>query len=142
MKVTKRQLRAIIREERARLREDAIDTELKNLKKNVANDLDHIKDLKDDVEDDHEEELRAEKEKRKDETRFAELAGLPLQEQASGMSSGQSRAIGDLAYQFEDEINARMGSEDRNWYKNDDVMLAILEMLDGLKETIQQYGKM
>ncbi len=65
-----------------------------------------------------------------------------LQEQASGMSSGQRRAIGDLAYQFEDEINSRMGSEDRNWYKNEDVILAVLEMLDGLKETIQEYGKM
>ena len=66
----------------------------------------------------------------------------PLQEQASGMTSGQSRAIGDLAYQFEDEINSRMSSEDRNWYKNDDVLLAVFEMLDGLKETIQEYGKM
>lgn len=66
----------------------------------------------------------------------------PLQEQASGMSSGQRRAIGDLSYQFEDEINSRMSSEDRNWYKNDDVLLAVFEMLDGLKETIQEYGKM
>ena len=68
MKVTKRQLQRIIREERAALREDAIDTELDHLKKNISNDLDHVKDLKDDIKDDHEEEVRAEKEKhRKDE---------------------------------------------------------------------------
>ncbi len=65
-----------------------------------------------------------------------------LQEQASGLTGAQRRTIDDLRYQFEDEINARMSSEDRNWYKNDDVLLAVFEMLDGLKETIQEYGKM
>ncbi len=63
MKISKRKLARIIREERAKLREDHIDTELDHLKKNMSNDLEHIKDLKDDVKDDHEEELRAEKEK-------------------------------------------------------------------------------
>lgn len=77
-----------------------------------------------------------------DEARFAEIAGLPLQEQASGVSPAIGRQLNDLSYKFEDEINARMGSEDRNWYKNEDVILAVLEMLDGLKETIQEYGKM
>ena len=43
--------------------EDSIDTELDNLKKNVDNDLEHIRDLKDDIHDDHEEELRADREK-------------------------------------------------------------------------------
>ena len=65
-----------------------------------------------------------------------------LQEQASGLTGAQRRTIDDLRYQFEDEINARMSSEDRNWYKNDDVLLAVFEMLDELKETIQEYGKM
>ncbi len=65
-----------------------------------------------------------------------------LQEQASGLTGAQRRTIDDLRYQFEDEINARMSSEVRNWYKNDDVLLAVFEMLDGLKETIQEYGKM
>ena len=65
-----------------------------------------------------------------------------LLEQASGLTGAQRRTIDDLRYQFEDEINARMSSEDRNWYKNDDVLLAVFEMLDGLKETIQEYGKM
>ena len=65
-----------------------------------------------------------------------------LLEQASGLTGAQRRTIDDLRYQFEDEINSRMGSEDRNWYKNEDVILAVLEMLDGLKETIQEYGKM
>ena len=68
MRITRKQLRETIKEMQM-IREDSIDTELDHLKKNVADDLDHIKDLKDDVKDDHEEELRAEKEKeRKDES--------------------------------------------------------------------------
>ena len=67
----------------------------------------------------------------------------PLQERATfGLTGGEKRAIDDMRYQFEDEINSRMSQEDPNWYKEDDVMLAVLEMLDGLKETIQEYGKM
>ena len=60
MRLTKRQLKQAVRK---LIKEDSIDTELDHLKKNVADDLDHIKDLKDDIKDDHEEELRAEKEK-------------------------------------------------------------------------------
>ena len=45
MKITKSKLSRIIREEARRLREDHIDTELDHLKKNVSDDLDHIKDL-------------------------------------------------------------------------------------------------
>ena len=67
MRITRKQIREAIKELSA-LREDHIDTELDHLKKNIADDLDHIKDLKDDVEDDHEEELRAEKEKAKHES--------------------------------------------------------------------------
>jgi hypothetical protein len=69
MRITRKQLRETIKEMQM-IREDSIDTELDHLKKNVADDLDHIKDLKDDIKDDHEEEVRAEKEKhRKDESR-------------------------------------------------------------------------
>ncbi len=68
MRISKRRLAQIIREERQKLREDHIDTELDHLKKNVHDDIEHIKDLKDDIKDDHEEELRAEKEKRKHES--------------------------------------------------------------------------
>jgi hypothetical protein len=69
MRISRKQLRETIKEMQM-ISEDAIDTELDHLRKNVNDDLDHIKDLKDDVKDDHEEELRAEKEKeRKDETR-------------------------------------------------------------------------
>ena len=67
MRLTRRQLQKIINEEIGRLAEDHIDTELDHLKKNVHDDIEHIKDLKDDIHDDHEEELRAEKEKRKHE---------------------------------------------------------------------------
>ena len=60
-------LRRIIREERRKLYEDSIDSELDHLRKNVEDDIEHIRDLKDDIKDDHEEEVRAEKEKRKHE---------------------------------------------------------------------------
>ena len=66
MRVTKRQLKRIIREESTRLRrlrEDAIDSELDHLKGNIEDDIEHIRDLKDDVKEDHEEEIRAEREK-------------------------------------------------------------------------------
>tara|TARA_A100001011_G_scaffold397557_3_gene498962 strand:- start:826 stop:1614 length:789 start_codon:yes stop_codon:yes gene_type:complete len=63
MKITRKQIREAIKEFRT-INEDHIDTELDHLKKNVHDDIEHIKDLKDDIKDDHEEELRAEKEKR------------------------------------------------------------------------------
>ena len=69
MRITKRQLKRVIAEEYRKLHEDDIDTELDHLKKNVHDDIEHVKDLKDDIKDDHEEELRAEKEKRKHEGR-------------------------------------------------------------------------
>ena len=69
MRITKRHLKRIIGEETQRLAEDHIDTELDHLKKNIGDDLEHIKDLKYDIKDDHEEELRAEKEKEKHESR-------------------------------------------------------------------------
>tara|TARA_Y100001937_G_C6986246_1_gene270033 strand:+ start:194 stop:445 length:252 start_codon:yes stop_codon:yes gene_type:complete len=65
-----------------------------------------------------------------------------LQEQASGLAGGQSRAIDDMKYQFEKEINAKMSLENRFWYKEDDVMLAVLEMLEDLKAIIAEYEEM
>ena len=70
MKVTKKRLQRIIREEAARLHEDHIDTELDNLEKNREDDLEHIRNLRRDIEDDREEERRAhEEERRHDESR-------------------------------------------------------------------------
>ena len=70
MRISKRQLTKIIREEARRLAEDSIDRELGHLRANIHDDIEHIKDLHSDIEDDHEEELRAEKEKhRHDESR-------------------------------------------------------------------------
>ena len=69
MRITKSQLQRIIREESRRLRkntrlhEDAIDSELDNLHKNIGDDIEHIRDLRDDEEEDREEEHRAELEK-------------------------------------------------------------------------------
>jgi len=70
MRISKRQLKRIIREERVKLYEDSIDDELDNLKKNIGDDIEHIRDLKDDEHEDHEEELRAEKEKERHDESF------------------------------------------------------------------------
>ncbi len=68
--MTKKRLQRIIREEAARLHEDRVDDELDDLKKNVHDDIEHIRDLKDDVEEDREEEERAHSaERRHDESR-------------------------------------------------------------------------
>ena len=69
MKINKRYLQRIIREERRKLFEDSMDDELDNLKKNVHNDIEHIKDLKKDIEDDRDEEERDHDHERKDESR-------------------------------------------------------------------------
>ena len=60
MRITKKQLRRIIREEKRKLNEDHVGTELAHLRKNIGNDEEHLHDLKKDIEDDHEEEERAE----------------------------------------------------------------------------------
>jgi hypothetical protein len=68
MRISKKYLTRIIREERRKLFEDSVDSELENLKKNVHDDVEHIKDLKKDEEDDRDEEERA-RDHRKDESR-------------------------------------------------------------------------
>ena len=65
-----------------------------------------------------------------------------LQEQATGVSPRLQRGLNDLESMFEREINARMSSEDRRWFQNEDVILAIAEMLDNLKDTMVEYGEM
>ena len=68
MRVTKRQLKRIIREEAMRLREDSIADELEHLRKNREDDIQHIDALEKDIEDDREEAERAkEAERRKHE---------------------------------------------------------------------------
>ena len=70
MKITKRQLRRIIREESYKLREDHISAELDHLRKNIKDDEGHIDNLEKDIRDEREEEERAkEAKKRKDESR-------------------------------------------------------------------------
>ena len=65
MRITKRQLRRIIREEKSRLVEDSIDSELDHLRKNIDDDKDHIDNLEKDIEDDREEMKRAHDDERK-----------------------------------------------------------------------------
>ena len=70
MRITKRQLRRIIKEESRKLREDHIADELEHLRKNTKDDEEHIDNLEKDIRDEREEEERAkEAEKRKDESR-------------------------------------------------------------------------
>ena len=70
MRITKKYLKRIIREETQRLAEDHIDTELDHLRKNIDDDKDHIDALEKDIKDDrdeaeraHEEDLEHEREK-------------------------------------------------------------------------------
>ena len=59
MRITKRRLRRIIREEVRRISEDRIADELEHLRKNIRNDEEHIDNLEKDIEDEREEEERA-----------------------------------------------------------------------------------
>ena len=64
-----------------------------------------------------------------------------LQEQ-DGMSRMTRQYIDDMRYDFEKAISSKMGLENRFWYKDDDTVLAIMEMLDELKATIEEYSRM
>jgi len=64
-----------------------------------------------------------------------------LQEQ-SGMSANSREAIDSMQYNFEKAINSQLSLENRFWYKDDDTILAVLEMLDELKTTIEEYSRM
>jgi hypothetical protein len=58
MKITKEQLRQIIREEQAIVMEDSRKKEMGNLKKNIEDDKEHLEDLEQDIKDDEKEEER------------------------------------------------------------------------------------
>ena len=64
-----------------------------------------------------------------------------LQEQ-DGMSRMTQQYIEDMKYQFEKAISSKLGLENRFWYKDDDTILAVMEMLDDLKATIEEYSRM
>ena len=64
-----------------------------------------------------------------------------LQEQA-GLPTSASRALQSMRYNFEEEINAQMSQVDRKWYQNDDIMLAIMEMLEDLKSQMEEFSRM
>ena len=92
----KRKLRRIVRETRRnskrRLNEDEIDKELDNLHKNIGDDIEHIRSLKDDIKDDHDEEKRAEEDKeRKDETLKRKLRKIVRENTRSTRRSRRSR---------------------------------------------------
>lgn len=61
MKITKEQLRQIIREEQAIVMEDSRKKEMGNLKKNIEDDKEHLEDLEQDIKDDEKEEGRERK---------------------------------------------------------------------------------
>ena len=70
MRITKKYLQRIIREEVSRLAEDSISDELDHLRKNIDDDKDHIDNLEKDIEEDREEMEHAhEAEKEKNESR-------------------------------------------------------------------------
>ena len=59
-----------------------------------------------------------------------------------GMSHDQRERLNQMRYDFEKAINSGMSLSNRFWYKDDDTMLAILEMLDELKTEIEAYSRM
>ena len=64
-----------------------------------------------------------------------------LQEQ-DGMSRMTRQHIDNMQYDFEKAISSKLGLENRFWYKDDDTVLAVMEMLDELKKTIEEYSRM
>lgn len=75
-----------------------------------------------------------------DEARFAEIAGLPtLQEQANYKLD---RALMDLSYKLEDEINATVSQAtgEGQWWEMPEHVDAVMEMLDELKRTFGSFA--
>ena len=64
-----------------------------------------------------------------------------LQEQASGVSPAMNSLLQDLERNLEMEMNSRLQREDMMWWQNDDVILAVADMLDNLKATMAAYGR-
>jgi len=64
-----------------------------------------------------------------------------LQEQ-SGMSSSSRDNLDSIQYNFEKAINSQMSLENRFWYKDAETIQAIMEMLDELKATMEEYSRM
>lgn len=64
-----------------------------------------------------------------------------LQEQ-SGMSMNSRDNLDSIKYNFEKAINSQMSLENRFWYKDAETIQAIMEMLDELKATIEEYSRM
>ena len=74
-----------------------------------------------------------------DEARFAEIAGLPLQEQANYKLD---RALMDMSYKLEDEINATVAQAtgEGQWWENPATVDAVMMMLDELKQTFGSFA--
>ncbi len=147
MRITKRQLKRIIREERARLHEDSIDHELDNLKKNIGDDIEHIRDLKDDVHDDHEEELHAEKEKERKDESFRrrklrnQIRRLVREEHEADWGMGsheQSRTHSgeDYTGHMGDESKAHAGED----YEGDDVEGKAMDAMKAIHDLASAAG--
>ena len=64
-----------------------------------------------------------------------------LQEQ-DGLSREQRENLAQMRYDFEKAINSGLSLSNRFWYKDDDTVLAVLEMLDELKAEIEAYTRM
>lgn len=102
MKITKRQLRQIIKEEKAKiLRESFADAVNQGRAQSRA----------------------------REEAEFG------------GVSPAINSLLQKFESQFEMQINAALGSEDRRWWQNEDVIRAVVKMLDDLKATMADYGR-
>ncbi len=74
-----------------------------------------------------------------DEARFAEIAGLPLQEQANYKLD---RALLDMSFKLEEEISATVSqvTGDGQWWENPESVDAVMKMLDELKQTFGSFA--
>tara|TARA_B100000519_G_scaffold160411_1_gene142274 strand:- start:873 stop:1268 length:396 start_codon:yes stop_codon:yes gene_type:complete len=73
-----------------------------------------------------------------DEARFSEIAGLPLKE---GSNYALDRALADMSFKLEDEINAVVSREvSGEWWRDPEALGAVMEMLDNLKKTFDKYA--
>jgi hypothetical protein len=120
MRITKKYLKRIIREETQKLTEDHVDTELDNLKKNIEDDLDHIDDLKGDIHDDRDEERRAheeelEHEKEKHESRRYRTKKLGYNQLCRMIREDHE----DWGMGADEESRTRSGEEDYTGHEGD-----------------------
>ncbi len=141
MRITKRQLKRIIREERARLREDSIADELAHLRKNKEDDLEHIDALEKDIEDDRDEMKRAEDAKKDESFQRRNIRRLVREEHEAdwGMGGGErslTHSGEDYTGHAGDESKTHAGED----YEGDDVEGKAMDAMKAIHDLASAAG--